>query len=126
MTSNTKLSASYSQFVVVLGFPDTGFKIHNDDPEHRPKGTDSCADLIKPIPQLTDDEKHKGFNQVSIWRAPFFIIYQCVIRTIYPKMGDKGSCSSYCIDLMHRLYAAPKGKINVPHFLWHEIRLASF
>ena len=126
MTSDTKLSASYSQFVAALGFPDTGFKIHNDDPEHRPKGTDACADLIKPIAELTDEEKHKGFNQVSIWRAPFFIIYQCVIRTIYPKMGDKGSCSSYCIDLMHRLYASPKGKINVPHFLWHEIRLASF
>ena len=126
MTSDTKLLASYSQFVAALGFPDTGFKIHNDDPEHRPKGTDACADLIKPIADLTDEEKHKGFNQVSIWRAPFFIIYQCVIRTIYPKMGDKGSCSSYCIDLMHRLYASPKGKINVPHFLWHEIRLASF
>ena len=41
-------------------------------------------------------------------------------------MGDKGSCNSYCIDLMHRLYAYPKGKINVPHFLGHEIRLAYF
>ena len=75
MTSDMKLSASYSQFVAALGFHDTGFKIHNDDPEHRPKGTHACANLIKPIAELTDEEKHKGFNQVSIWRAPFFIIY---------------------------------------------------
>ena len=27
---------------------------------------------------------------------------------------------------MSRLHESPKGKINVPHFLWHEIRLASF
>ncbi|KAM3402213.1 hypothetical protein ACQJBY_006257 [Aegilops geniculata] len=40
-------------------------------------------------------------------------------------MGDKGSCNGYCIDLMYRLYEHPDGKINVPHFLWDEIRLAS-
>ena len=27
---------------------------------------------------------------------------------------------------MSRLYESPRGKINIPHFLWHEIRLASF
>ena len=27
---------------------------------------------------------------------------------------------------MCRIHEFPKGKINVPHFLWHEIRLASF
>ena len=68
----------------------------------------------------------KDLNQVSIWRSPYYIIYQCIICTIYPKMGDKGSCNSYCIDLMSRLHESPKGKINVPHFLWHEIRFASF
>ena len=41
-------------------------------------------------------------------------------------MGDKGSCSGYCIDIMSHLHENPKRKINVPHFLWHEIRLASF
>ena len=41
-------------------------------------------------------------------------------------MGDKGSCSGYCIDIMSHLYEHPKSKINVPHFLCHEIRLASF
>ena len=41
-------------------------------------------------------------------------------------MGYKGSCSGYCIDIMYQLFENPKSKINVPHFLWHEIRLASF
>lgn len=68
----------------------------------------------------------KDLNQVSIWRSPYYIIYQCIIRIIYPKMGDKGSCNSYCIDLMSRLHESLKGKINVPHFLWYEICLASF
>ena len=125
MTSDTVLTASYSQFVAALGFPDTGFKIHKDDPNHRPKGIEVCADLLKPIEDVTNEEKQKGLNQVSIWRSPFYIIYQCVIRTIYPKMGDKGSCNGYCIDLMYRLFEHPNGKINVPHFLWHEIHLAS-
>ena len=49
MTSDTVLTASYSQFVAALGFPDTGFKIHKDDPNHRPKGIDVCEDLLKPI-----------------------------------------------------------------------------
>ena len=49
MTSDTVLTASYSQFVTALGFPDTGFKIHKDDPNHRPKGIDFYADFLKPI-----------------------------------------------------------------------------
>ena len=39
-------------------------------------------------------------------------------------MGDKGSYNGYCIDLMYRLFEHPNG-INVPHFLWYEIRLDS-
>ncbi|KAI4997209.1 hypothetical protein ZWY2020_052551 [Hordeum vulgare] len=49
----------------------------------------------------------------------------CLIRTIYPKMGDRGSYSGYYIDIMSHVHEFPKRKINVPHFLWHEIRLAS-
>ncbi|KAM3353000.1 hypothetical protein ACQJBY_024275 [Aegilops geniculata] len=126
MTSDTELTATYAQFVAALGFPDIGFKIHKDDPNHKPKAVEACGYLLKELDDLAEEEKMKDLNQVSIWRSPYYIIYQCVIRTIYPKMGDKGSCSSYCIDLMSRLYESPKGKINVPHFLWHEIRLASF
>ena len=94
MTSDTVLTTSYSQFVVALGFPDTGFKIHKDDPYHRPKGIDVCVDLLKPIEEMTNEEKQKGLYQVSIWHSPFYIIYQCVICTVYPKKGDKGSCNS--------------------------------
>jgi len=36
MTSDAVLRTSYAQFVNALGFPDTGFKIHKDDPNHRP------------------------------------------------------------------------------------------
>ena len=126
MTSDTELTATYAQFVTALGFSDTGFKIHQDDAKHKPKGVEACAYILKGIDELTEEEKLKDLNQVSIWRSPYYIIYQCVIRTIYPKMGDKGSCNNYWINLMSRLYESPKGKINVPHLLWHEIRLASF
>ena len=37
MTSDTELTATYAQFVAALGFLDTGFKIHKDDPNHKPK-----------------------------------------------------------------------------------------
>ena len=109
MTSDTKLTASFAQ----------------SNPNHAPKNIEACGYLLKPITELDEVEKGKDLNLVSIWRSPFFIIYQCVIRTVDPKMGDKGSCNGYCIDLMYRLYEHPNGKINVPHFLWHEIRLAS-
>ena len=68
MTSDTALTASYAQFVTALGFPDTGFKIHKDDPNHKPKGIAVCADLLRPISSLSSTEKQKGLNQVSIWR----------------------------------------------------------
>ena len=126
MTSDTELTATYAQFVAALGFPDIGFKIHKDDPNHKPKAVEACGYLLKELDELTEEEKMKNLNQVSIWISPYYIIYQCVICTIYPKMGDKGSCGSYCIDLMSRLHESPKGKINIPHFLWHEILLASF
>ena len=73
MTSDTVLTTSYSQFVAALGFPDTGFKIHKDDPNHRPNGIEACGDLLKSIDEMTNEEKKKDLNQVSIWRSPFYI-----------------------------------------------------
>ena len=103
MTSDTEITASYADFVAALGFPDVGFKIHKDDPNHRPKPVDKCGFLLKDLADIPEEDRLRDVNQVAIWRSPYFIIFQCVIRTIYPKMGDKGSCNSYCIDLMHRL-----------------------
>lgn len=126
MTSDAELSTSYAQFVDALGFPDTGFKIHKSDPSHAPRDIEASGYLLKRLDEIHEEEKGKDLNQVSIWRSPFFIVFQCVIRTIYPKMGDRGTCSGYCIDIMAHLNEHPKKKINAPHFLWHEIRLASF
>ena len=126
MNSDVQFTTSYDEFVAALGFPDSGTKIHKSDPNHAPKPIEACGFLLKPLRELDADEQMKDLNQVSIWRSPFFIIFQCLIRTIYPKMGDKGSCSGYYVDIMSHLYAHPKSKINVPHFIWHEIRLASF
>lgn len=126
ITSDVHFTTSYDTFVAALGFPNSGFKIHKNDPNHAHKPIEACGYLLKPLRELDADERMKDLNQVSIWRSPYFIIFQCLIRTIYPKMGDKGSWSGYCIDIMSHLYEHPKSKINVPHFLWHEIRLASF
>lgn len=109
----------------LLGFLTLVSKFIISDPDHASKNIKAYGYFLKPISEHDEVEKGKYLNQVSIWRSPFFIIYQCVIRTIYSKMGDKGSCNGYCIDLMYRLYEHPNRKINVPHFLWHEIRLAS-
>ena len=110
MTSDTELTATYGHFVAALGFPDIGFKVHKDDTNHKPKVVEACGYLLKELDDHTKEEKMKDLNQVSILRSPYYIIYQCIIRTIYPKMGDKGSCSSYCIDIMACLHESPKGR----------------
>ena len=43
MTSDTELTATYAEFVAALGFVDVGFKIHKDDPNHKPKPIDACG-----------------------------------------------------------------------------------
>ena len=79
MTSDTEFRATYAEFVAALGFPDTGFKIHKSDPNHAPKSIAACGSLLKPRHELDADEKQKDLNQVSIWRSPYFIIFQCLI-----------------------------------------------
>ena len=71
MTSNTELTATYAQFVAALGFPNTGFKIHKDDPNHKPKAVKACGYLLKELDELTEEEKMKDLNQVFIWRSPY-------------------------------------------------------
>ena len=37
ITSDVRFTASYDTFVAALGFPNSSFKIHRDDPNHAPK-----------------------------------------------------------------------------------------
>ena len=96
------------------------------DLEYKPKGIDACMPLVKPPSQLTNEEKAYPVNEVSIFRAPFFILYQCVLRTLYPKKGDRSRARNYCIDLMVRMHDKPTEPLDTANFIWHEIRLCSF
>ena len=126
MTDNTTLSITYDRFVQILGLSGVGHCIHSMDPEYKPKGIDACLPLVKPTSQLTKEELAYPLNEVSIFRAPYYILYQCVLRTLYPKKGDRSRAYNYCIDLMVRMHDKPTEPLDTAHFIWHEIRLCSF
>ena len=126
MTDNTTLSITYDRFVQILGLSGVGHRIHSMDPEHKPKAIDACLPLVKPTSQLTKEELAYPLNEVSIFRAPYYILYQCVLRTLYPKKGDRSRAYNYCIDLMVRMHDKPTEPLDTAHFIWHEIRLCSF
>ena len=48
-----------------------------------------------------------------------------MLRTLYPKSGDKTHCSNSVITLMWRMLKDPTKRLDVAHYLWHEIRMAS-
>lgn len=126
MTDDVKMSATYAQFIQILGFFGTGHQIHSEHPEHKPKGIDECIYIVKRPSLLTDEEKEYPLNEVSIFRSPYFILYQCLLRLLYPKKGDRSRAHSYCIDFMVCMHEEPIVSIDTAHYIWHEIRLASF
>ncbi|KAI5021703.1 hypothetical protein ZWY2020_058433 [Hordeum vulgare] len=65
ITSDVRFKATYATFVAALGFPNSGYKIHKDDPNHAPKTIDVCGHLLKPLRELDADERLKDLNQCS-------------------------------------------------------------
>ena len=49
-----------------------------------------------------------------------------MLRTLYPKKGDRSRARNYCIDLMVRMHDAPTEPLDTAHYIWHEIHLSSF
>ena len=126
MTDDTMLSITYERFVQILGLSGVGHKIHSLDPLHRPKGIDDCMPLVKPSTQLTAEERGYPPNEVSIFNSPYYILYQCVLHTLYPKKGDRSRARNYCIDLMVRMHDKPTEPLDTSHYIWHEIHISSF
>ena len=126
MTDNTTMSITYDRFVHILGLSGVGHCIHSMDPEHKTKAIDACLPLVKPTSQLSKAELECPLNEVSIFRAPYYILYQCVLRTLYPKKGYRSRAYNYCIDLMVLMHDKPTEPLDTAHFIWHEIRLCSF
>ena len=98
MTDDTMLSITYERFVPILGFSGVGHQIHSLDPLHKPKGFGDCMPLVKPTTQLTPEERGYPPSEVSIFRSPYYILYQCVLRPLYPKKGDRSKARNYYID----------------------------
>lgn len=55
-----------SDFVDALRFEDSGYKIHKNNPYHKPKAIMDCGVLLKQLAELSDGEKKKDLNVVSI------------------------------------------------------------
>ena len=75
MTDDTMLSTTYDRFVQILGFSGVRHQIQSLDPLHKPKGIDACMPLVKPITQLTPEEREYPPNEVSIFRSPYYILF---------------------------------------------------
>src|ERR1041385_8024897 len=103
MTGEHRYTASFTQFAHALGLRSSGHRIHVDT--EKPKGIDDCLCFVKS--GLKGDDCKRKPNDVSIWRQPYHFLYQCVLRTLYPKSGDKTHCSSTAISLMYLMAASP-------------------
>ena len=75
MTDDTMLGITYDRFVQILGLSGVGHCIHSMDLEYKPKRIDACLPLVKPTSQLTEEERGCPLNEVSIFRAPYYILY---------------------------------------------------
>src|ERR1041384_1583814 len=123
MTGETKYTATFSQFARALGIArPSGHRIHANNKD-KPKTVNDCLGFL--WSGLEGDDQLRRPNDVSIWKQPYHFLYKCVLRTLYPKSGDKSHCSSSAITLMWLMLHAPKKRLDVAHFLWHEIRMAS-
>jgi len=123
MTGDHQYTATFRQFAEALGFRSSGTRIHVNNNKEKPKGINDCLCFVES--GLEGDDCKRKPNDVSIWQQPYHFLYQCVLRTLYPKSGDKTHCSSTAISLMYLMALTPRSRLDVPHFLWHEIRMAS-
>ena len=123
MTGANQYTTSFSQFAQALVFCSSGYQIHSGNKKDKPKGINDCLRFV--ASGLEDDDRKRKPNDISIWRQPFQFLYRCVLRTMYPKSRDKTHCSSSAITIMCHIYDHPSKRLDVPHYLWHEIRLAS-
>ena len=101
----------------------SGVRIHASSQKEKAKTQNDCLCFIKP--GLEGDASRRKPNDVSIWQQPYQFLYQCVFRTLYPKSGDKTHCSSSAITIMCHIHDQPGKRLDVPYYLWHDIRLAS-
>ena len=123
MTGEHQYTASFSEFSRALGLRPSGHRIHANNKE-KAKGINDCLCFLRP--DLEGDDCSRKPNDISIWRHPCHFLYQCVLRTLYPKSGDKTHCSSSTISLMWLMQATPTKRLDVAHYLWHEIQMDNF
>ena len=79
-----------------------GSKIHiRMIPSHKPKPIDACGYQLKDLDEFRlMMRRMKDLNQVLFGGLPTISSFSVLFAPLYPKMGDKGACNSYCIDLM--------------------------
>ena len=106
MTGEDRYTATFTQFVEDIGFRTSGYRIHSANQKDKPKGINDCLRFVASGLE-TDDRKRKP-NDISIWKQPCQFLYQCVLRTMYPKSGDKIHYSSSAITLMCLMQEAPQ------------------
>ena len=123
MTGEARYTTSFSGVLQALGFRSSGYRIHSANQKDKPKGINDCLRFV--ASGLESDDRKRKPNDISIWKQPYQFLYQCVLRTMYPKSRDKTHCSSSAITLMSLMQEASQQWLDIPHYLWHEIRMAS-
>jgi hypothetical protein len=129
MTHHSQFTITFEEFAAALGMPGPEanlYRIHEVNSKFEAMPISACGCLVMSTSRMTQEQKEKELNDISIFRPKYKWLFQCVLNSIAPKKGDRGMVRAYSIDLMYYSQKAPNRPIDMADFLWHEIRMACF
>ena len=125
MTNGQKLSATWKEFMTLLGVQDEGLATTQGV---RPHANPESANKNKLQPFYVEKKLSSG---KSYWVPnPFLdIMYRIFRNTLFPRIGDKDKVHAYLVDMMLLCEEARNSQmlpLDVSHSMWCELRFAVF
>src|ERR1041385_5656087 len=101
-THQQTISIFYDQWCEALGMPtrsDALYRIHSLSSEFESMSIEACMGCMM-RPANIPPGSNMAMNNSTNFQPHFLQLYQCLLRTLVPKHGDKAMEHSFAIDLM--------------------------
>ena len=125
MTNGRQLTATWKEFMTLLGVPDEGLATPQGV---RPHANSESANKNSRLPFYVEKKLSSG---KSTWVLNSFldIMYRIFRNTIFPHIGDKDKVHAYLVDML-LLYEEARNSqtlpLDVSRIMWCELRFAVF
>ena len=125
MTNGRQLTATWKEFMTLLGVPDEGLATPQGV---RPHANPESANKNKLMPYYVEKRLSNG---KSSWVLNSFldIMHRIFRNTLFPRIGDKDKVHAYLVDMMLLCEDARNSQtlpLDVSHIMWHELRFAVY